>query len=301
MCEAGKGAVLSNPCPGAPIATAPAFEMPRGGCDCHVHVLGPYAAYPLAEDRAYTAPEAPLPAFLDMLRTMGLQRAVIAHVSAHGTDFRVTLDAIHEMGDAARGTIMLTPSMSDIDLKRFDTQGIRGVRLSHAFGYDVTEDTLQDAARRIADFGWHIAIWPGNLDELKLIARVSAALPVPIVLDHLAAHAWDRTRGVEQEGFVALLSLLSSGRAFLKLSAMHRTSPGAYPWSDLIPFGTKLVAEVPERLLWASDWPHVGCWDGNMPQSHELLDWLPRIGADTAKRQRILVDNPAALYGFREH
>ena len=79
---------------------------------------------------------------------------------------------------------------------------------------------------------------------------------------------------------------------------MHRATHGVYPWTELIPFGTKLVAEVPERLLWASDWPHVGCWDGNMPQSHELLDWLPRIGADAAKRQRILVDNPAALYGF---
>jgi predicted TIM-barrel fold metal-dependent hydrolase len=126
--------------------------MPKGATDCHVHVLGPYARYPLAEDRAYTVPEAPLPLFLGMLRTMGLERAVIAHVSAHGTDLRVTLDAIREIGDTARGTIMLTPSMSDADLKQFHAQGIRGIRLSHAFGYDVTEDTLKQAARRIADF-----------------------------------------------------------------------------------------------------------------------------------------------------
>jgi 2-pyrone-4,6-dicarboxylate lactonase len=272
--------------------------MPRGACDCHVHVIGPYARYPIAEQRAYTAPEAPLPVFRDMLRSMGLERAVIAHVSTHGTDFRVTFDAIGEIGNAARGTIMLMPSMSDGDLKELDTLGIRGVRLAHAFGYDVTEETLKDAADRIADFGWHIAIWPQNLDELNLIARVSASLPVPIVLDHLAANAWDRSRSVDQDGFVALLSLLSSGRAFLKLSAMHRATPNVYPWPDLIPFGRKLVAEVPDRLLWASDWPHVGCWDGNMPESSHLLDWLPQIGADAARRQRILVDNPAALYGF---
>jgi predicted TIM-barrel fold metal-dependent hydrolase len=272
--------------------------MPRGATDCHVHVLGPYARYPLAEERAYTAPEAPLPVFLDMLRTMGVERAVIAHVSAHGTDLRVTLDAIRAMGNAARGTIMLTPEMTDFDLKQFHAQGIRGIRLAHAFGYDVTEDTLRDAARRIADLGWHIAIWPSSLDELKLIAHASTTMAAPVVLDHLAANAWDRTGGLDQEGFVALLSLLSSGRAYLKLSAMHRATPGVHPWPELIPFGTKLVAEVPERLLWASDWPHVGCWDGNMPQSHELLDWLPRIGADAALRQRILVDNPATLYGF---
>ncbi len=272
--------------------------MPAGATDCHIHVMGPYARYPLAEQRAYTAPEAPLPVFLDMLRIMGLERAVIAHVSAHGTDLRVTLDAISEIGDAARGTIMLTPSMTDADLEQFHSQGIRGIRLSHAFGYDVTEDTLKDAARRIADFGWHIAIWPSGLDELRLIAQASESLPVPVVLDHLAAHCWDPARGIDQDGFVELLALLSSGRAFLKLSAMHRATREIFPWPALIPFGQKLVAEVPERLLWASDWPHVGCWDGNMPHSHELLDWLPRIGADEAKRRRILVDNPAALYGF---
>lgn len=260
--------------------------------------MGPYARYPLAEQRAYTAPEAPLPVFLNMLRTMGIERAVIAHVSAHGTDLRVTLDAIREIGETTRGTIMLTPSMSDADLRQFHAQGIRGIRLSHAFGYDVTADTLKDAARRIADLGWHIAIWPSSLDELRLIARASADLPVPIVLDHLAAHAWDPARDVDQEGFTELLALLSSGRAYLKLSAMHRATRETYPWPMLIPFGERLVADVPDRLLWASDWPHVGCWDGNMPQSHELLDWLPRIGADEAKRRRILVDNPAALYGF---
>ena len=289
---------MTKPCPGAPKATAPSFDMPPGATDCHVHVIGPYAQYPIADDRAYTAPEAPLPVFRDMLRTMGLERAVIAHVSTHGTDLRVTLDAIREIGSTTRGTIMLTRSMTDDDLKQFHAQGIRGVRLAHAFGYDVTEDTLADAARRIAGLGWHIAIWPGSVDELKLIARTSAGLPVPIVLDHLAANAWDRQRGVDQEGFAALLSLLSSGRAYLKLSAMHRATSGIFPWPELIPFGEKLVAEVPERLLWASDWPHVGCWDGNMPESSQLLDWLPRIGADAAKRQRILVDNPAALYGF---
>ncbi len=289
---------MTKPCPGAPKASAPSFQMPAGACDCHVHVLGPYAHYPLAADRAYTAPEAALPVMCDMLRVMGLQRAVIAHVSAHGTEYRVTLDAIGSLGDDPRGTIMLLPTMTDADLRQFDQQGIRGVRLSHAFGYDVTEDTLRNAARRIAPYGWHIAIWPSGLDELKLIARVGETLPVSVVLDHLANHCWDSKRGLDQEGFSLLVSLLASGRTWLKLSAMYRASPNRFPWPELIPFGEKLVAEVPERLLWASDWPHVGVWNDNMPQSHELLDWLPLIGCDRAALQRILVDNPVKLYGF---
>lgn len=289
---------MSKPCLGAPSPTAPSFEMPASACDCHIHVLGPYAEYPLAEERAYTAPEAPLPAMLKLLRTMRLQRAVIAHVSAHGIDFRVTLDAIHAMGNDARGTLMLLPSMTDADIRRFHDQGIRGVRLAQAFGYEVTSETLADAARRVAAYNWHIAIWPSGLEELKLIARVAESLPVPIVLDHMAGHCWDTRLGVDQEGFSFLLSLLASGRAWLKLSGMYRVSPNAYPWPELIPFGQKLVSEVPERLLWASDWPHVGVYGSNMPQSHELLDWLPRIGCDRAALQRILTDNPAALYGF---
>lgn len=289
---------MTKPCPGAPTPTAPSFDVPASACDCHIHVLGPYSEYPLAEERAYTAPEAPLPAMLKLLRTMRTPRAVIAHVSAHGTDLRVTLDAIRAMGKDARGTIMLLPSMIDADIARFHAQGIRGVRLSHAFGYDVTEATLTEAARRIAPYGWHIAIWPSGLDELKLIARVAKNFPVPIVLDHMAGHCWNPALGTEQEGFTSLLSLLASGRAFLKISAMYRVSSEAYPWPEIIPFGEKLVAEVPERLLWASDWPHVGVTGSNMPQSHELLDWLPQIGCDRPKLERILRDNPAALYGF---
>jgi len=291
---------LSTPCPGAPAPTAPGFALPGWACDCHVHVLGPYAQYPLAEQRAYTVPEAPLPAFQTMLRTMGLERAVIAHVSAHGEDLRVTLDAIGAMGRGARGTIMLTPSMSDADLKLFHAQGIRGIRLSHAFGYDVTAETLRQTAARIAGLGWHIAIWPASLDELRLIAQTSEGLPVRIVLDHLAAKAWDPARGTDQAGFGELLRFLATGRTYLKLSAMNRATAGPFPWPELIPFGAKLVSEAPERLLWASDWPHVGMVNGNVPQSSHLLDWLPLIGAGPDTRKRILTDNPAALYGFAD-
>lgn len=289
---------MSKPCPGAPEPTAPSFEMPAHSWDCHIHVLGPYAQYPLAEQRAYTAPEAPLPAMLKLLRTLGLQRAVIAHVTTHGIDFRVTLDAIRAMGADARGTIMLLPTMTDADIARFHEQGIRGIRLSHIFGYDVTRSTLNEVARRIAPFGWHIAIWPSGLEELKLISSTAGELPVPVVLDHMAGHCWNTKLGIDQEGFELLLSVLASGHCWLKLSGMYRVSSNPYPWPDLLPFGEKLAKEASERLLWASDWPHVGITDANMPQSHELLDWLPRIGLDRRKLERVLRDNPAELYGF---
>jgi predicted TIM-barrel fold metal-dependent hydrolase len=166
-------------------------------------------------------------------------------------------------------------------------------------GLPVNAETLRNVARRIAPFGWHIAIWPANLAELQLITSLLGELPVPIVLDHLAGPAWHPARGVEQEGFTLLRSALATGRAWLKLSGMNRASSAGFPWTDLIPFGARLVRDGAERLLWASDWPHVGIYEpARMPHSGELLDWLMEIGCDPIERQRILVDNPAELFGF---
>ena len=289
---------MTRPCPGAPPPTAASFEVPRGACDCHLHVLGPYARYPLAADRPYTAPEAPLAAMVAMLDTMRLDRAVVAHVSAHGADQRVTLDALEALGDRARAIVMLAPSMSDAELARLNSLGVRGVRLAHAFGYAVTRDALRRIGERVGPLGWHIAIWPSGLDELRLIASLIETLAAPVVLDHLAGHCWDPRLGVDQEGFTLLRSLLESRRVWLKLSGMYRASTGAFPWPELIPFAATLAAEHPQRLLWASDWPHVGLHGGNMPNSGELLDWLLTIGCDDARRRQILVDNPIDLYGF---
>jgi len=233
-----------------------------------------------------------------MLDTMRLDRAVVAHVSAHGADQRVTLDALEALGDRARAIVMLAPSMSDAELARLNSLGVRGVRLAHAFGYAVTRDALRRIGERVGPLGWHIAIWPSGLDELRLIASLIETLAAPVVLDHLAGHCWDPRLGVDQEGFTLLRSLLESRRVWLKLSGMYRASTGAFPWPELIPFAATLAAEHPQRLLWASDWPHVGLHGGNMPNSGELLDWLLTIGCDDARRRQILVDNPIELYGF---
>jgi predicted TIM-barrel fold metal-dependent hydrolase len=285
-------------CLGAPAPTAPSIRLPAGACDTHLHVLGPYSKYPLAAQRAYTVPEAPLSALRSYIETTGLSRVVIAHVSAAGKDMRVTMDAMEELGDVARATIMLHREISDSEMASLNERGVRGARLSNAFGYDVTYGSLRDAAERIAPYGWHIAIWPSGPEELQLIARTIGDLPVEIVLDHLAGHCWSPALGIDQDGFALLLKLLQTGKVWLKLSGTYRVSSQAYPWRDLQPFAEKFVQEVPERLVWASDWPHVGMRNGPMPRSGQLLDWLADIGCDEARLRRILVDNPAILFGF---
>lgn len=285
--------------PGEP--TVPAFALPPGACDCHAHVLGPFARYPLATVRPYDPPEAPLARLAGMLATMGLDRVVIAHVSAHGMDLSVTLDAIAQLGERARGTAMLRPEVGASQLQALHAAGMRGVRLSLAYGAETPLDErhLQLWAERIAPFGWHLALWPSGPQELRLLERVAPRLPVPVVLDHLASHGWFVGGQAQDDGLAVLEGLLSSGNAWLKLSGMYRAGAGSAPWEPLVAPLARLAPAYLHRMLWASDWPYVGLHDAALrPRSGELLDWLARIGLDAAQREQVLVRNPEALYGF---
>jgi 2-pyrone-4,6-dicarboxylate lactonase len=285
--------------PGEP--TAPANALPAGACDCHAHVLGPFARYPLAASRPYDPPEAPLAQLEQMMSTMGVERVVIAHVSAHGMDLSVTLDAMAALGDRARGIAMLTTDADTALLRKLDAAGMRGVRLSMAYGGDtpLDENNLRIWADKLAEFGWHIAMWPMDLAQLKLLERLSGKLAVPLVLDHLASHGWFNDGQERPEGLAVLRGLLDSGHAWLKLSGMYRAGAGSSPWQQLVPAMSEIAKQYTHRMLWASDWPFVGLYDMHQrPASGQLLDWLWKLGLDDAQRKQILVDNPQTVYRF---
>jgi predicted TIM-barrel fold metal-dependent hydrolase len=283
--------------PNAP--TRPSFVLPRGACDTHVHVLGPYSRYPLYEGRPYDAPEQPVENLRHYLDTMGLDRVVIAHIYAHGTDMRVTLDAIAALGDRARGVATLGPDPTAADITRLHTAGMRGIRMAPRFGYAMNRETLKRVNDLAAPHEWHILSWSGGPDELDLIlSAVAKDVTVPIVLDHFANHCWKPSLGLQQRGFKLLQDVLRTGRVWLRLSGLYRASAQGWPWRELTPFGAALAEEFPEQLLWASDWPHVGHWDGEMMNSGEMIDWLREIGCSDSTLEQILVRNPARIYGF---
>lgn len=288
-------------CLGAGVPTAPSFTPPPGACDCHLHVLGPFSRFALATPRPYTPPEATYDDLQAMLSAMGLSRAVVAHVSAHGDDLSVTLDALTRMGDRARGTAIAPLSITRERLEALHAAGIRGIRLSSAYGSltPIDESHLRQWADRIAPLGWHIAMWPSSLAELRLLHRLAPHLPVPLVFDHLASHAWLEAGRIVPEGLDLLRALLESGGAWLKLSGMYRAAAHGTQWETLVAPMRELMVRWPSRMLWASDWPFVGLYDPVMrPHSGALLDWLIELGADVALREKILVRNPEALYGF---
>jgi len=254
----------------------------------------------MSEKRGYTAPEAPVSKIVEFLDAMGLERVVLAHVTAHGFDMSVTLDAIAALDGRARGVAMVADDITDAELDRYDTGGVRGVRLTPLFGDAVTWQAVEEICRRIERLGWHLVYAPPSREAWEQAAPRLGDLPVEVVVDHMAWRGWsvDDPAGIDQPGFRSVIDALAGGRVWLKLAAPHRFCPGDAPWSALTPYARAMVEARADRLIWGSDWPHVRVWDHPMPHDSDLVDWIGEWATDEATRQTVLVDNPARLYGF---
>ncbi|MEA2738273.1 MAG: hypothetical protein QOH05_1580 [Acetobacteraceae bacterium] len=272
---------------------APKQQAPALSCDCHFHIFGPFDRYPLSAGRTYTPPAALVPDYLELAETVGLQRMVVVQASIYGTDNAVTLDAISQFGlHRARGVAVIDDSFDDAALRRLHEQGIRGVRFNMVSGNGTPEDQLEALARRVAPLGWHIQIYADG-EKMLAIGGLLARLPVEVVIDHCGGVK--AALGIQHPQFHALLRLLDSGRAWMKLSSYRASSAGA-PYTDVAPNVQALVAAAPDRCVWGTDWPHSQM--NPSPEAGVLLDqffeWVP----DALVRQKVLVDNPARLYGF---
>ena len=274
----------------------PRVAYPPGATDCHAHIFGPAARYPLSARRGYTPPDCLLAEYRHMLATIGCTRAVLVQPSVYGTDNRAHLDALAEAGPAFRMVAVLEPDVPAAELKRLHAAGVRGVRFNLVSKGGGTAEGLARMAARIAALGWHVQVF-ATADTLARLEPELARLPVPVVIDHMG-HVTTEL-GLAHAGFQALLRLLRGGNAWVKLSGAYRTSrePRA-PFADVVPYARALIEAAPERCVWGSDWPHPSVYDRPVPNDGDLADLLADWAPDAALRRRILVDNPAALYGF---
>lgn len=287
---------METTCPGPdPAPRAAGFRPPAGACDCHAHIFGPVARYPYVAERSYTPPEASYEAYRAMLAVLGIERAVIVQPSVHGTDNRVTLEAVARSGGAFRAVVVVDDAIGDSELEAMAAAGARGVRVNliHASGSEVRD--IRRLAERVAGLGWHLQmlIDVATFGDLR---RALGDLPVELVFDHMGHLA--PARGTGDPGFQDMLALIREGRAWAKLSgAYHITADRHAPYGDVLPFAREIVAAGPGRCVWGSDWPHP-VMRLPMPNDGALLDMLADWVPDAAQRARILVDNPARLYGF---
>lgn len=227
---------------------------------------------------------------------LGLERAVIVHASCHGADMRVTLDAIARSGGRYRGTAIIDESYTQKDFERMHEGGIRAVRFNFVrhLGGRPEMGFFKKTVERVRAMGWHLILHLDAQDIVELKDTLDA-LPVPFVIDHMGrVRASD---GLEQAPFRALLGLMKNLNAWVKICGAERVSTKGPPFSDAVPFGRALVEAAPDRVLWGTDWPHPNVrW---MPDDAGLLELFAAMVPEPDLQRRILVDNPAKLYGFR--
>ena len=277
-------------------SSPPLLKAPAGACDCHMHFYGPEDRYPLAPTAPFPPPPASVEDYRRVQERLGLERVIVVQPSAYGKDNRCTMDAVAELGEAARAVVVVDTSATDDELNRLTRDGARGIRFHMLAGGVLPWDILDEMAARVHDFGWHVQL---QFDGRELPERMAALerLPGTLVIDHTGKFL--EPVPPDHEAFRCLLRLVETGRVWVKLSAPYETSKVGSPrYDDVGALARELVKAAPERMLWATNWPHTGQTGARYPDDATLLDLLLHWADDDATRQRILSDNPAALYGF---
>jgi predicted TIM-barrel fold metal-dependent hydrolase len=276
--------------------------------DCHMHIFGDQDRFPFAEPRSYTVPPAGVDAYWKAVAGTDISRVVVVQPSAYATDNRCTLDALDTFGEAARGVAVIDPdAITDTEIATLHARRVRGVRVnlrSVRAAAAPIDAVLPKLDRLLAGSGWHIQVFcdPERLADLAAMQR---RIGVPLVLDHFGAidprgparHLEDMRRLVE-------------GGAWIKLSGSYRISTGP-DGEGVADLARAIHAMAPERMVWASDWPHTPNHSGATAHPDEVVqyqpldtaglyravaDWFP----DAAARRAILQDNPTRLYGWSD-
>ena len=272
----------------------PAFVLPRGACDTHVHIWGPFDRFPVAKGAPYTPPERTRDDLVVLHERLGVDRAVIVQTTVYKSDNRAMLDGIARSGGRWRGVALIDEHFTDADFLSLHEGGVRGVRFGFVKHLGGVPDLalVRRTAARIAPMGWHLVLHldAGNIPEF---IDFFGELSLPVVVDHMGRVPV--RDGLDQPPFRILLDLLKRPNWWVKVSGAERISETGPPFADAIPFAQRLIEAAPGRVLWGTDWPHPNVrWE---PDEADLVDLLPSF-AGAAALHKVLVDNPARLYGF---
>jgi D-galactarolactone isomerase len=256
-----------------------------------MHIYDP--RFPVTPGKEAPKRQATVADYRRIRERLGLSRVVIVQSTAYGTDNTCTLDAMKQLGDSARGVAVVGVDAPDAELERLTAAGMRGLRYVMFPGRPMAWDTMPVMAPRIAPFGWNINLQlPG--EELAEREAMLARLPCDVVIDHIGrftAPVDSNTPGVR-----AMHRLLDSGRCWVKLSApYHGSKSGAPHYEDIGAIARELVQRWPERMLFATNWPHPSVKD-EAPDDLELFKLLREWAPEESTRRRILVENPGKLY-----
>jgi predicted TIM-barrel fold metal-dependent hydrolase len=284
------------------------FDVPPGTCDCHTHIFGNPARFPLAPSRDYTPEQASIPEMRLLQKALHTDRVVIVNPSIYGVENACSLDAINQLGPGARGVAVIDETTSDAALENMYRSGMRAIRINlETRGQsdpDLARHRFRMAIGRVKNHKYHVQLYT-RLSVIEAIKDQVAAAPVPVVFDHFGGA--QGALGVHQPGFDALLNLVQTGKAYVKISAPYRSSVQPPDYPDLAPLAKVLVAANAERILWGSDWPHPAQIPGRpiteitplyQIDDGRVFNQLPLWVPSAAQRKIILVENPARLFGY---
>jgi D-galactarolactone isomerase len=276
--------------------TEPAkLKAPPGACDCHHHIYDA-VRFPAPTNGGRLIPDARLEEFRLLQRRLGTTRNIVVTPSAYVTDNRVTLDAIAKLGANARGVAVINPSVTDAELKTLAGGGICGIRFSitDTSTAATSVDMIEPLSKRVHALGWHIQINMGP-DQIVANEGLWNRLPTSIVFDHMG-HV-PQPAGLSHPVYGVIRRLVDKRRTWVKLSVTYdNTVDGPPGYADITKVAQAYVKAAPERMVWGSNWPHPN--ETNKPDDARLFDLMLRWAPDERTRNRILVQNPAELYGF---
>lgn len=271
----------------------PRFKLPAGATDAHCHVFGPGDKFPYAANRRYTPEDAPKEMLAALHAHLGVERTVIVQASCHGSDNRAMLDAITDDPKRIRGVCIVDATFGDAEYKMLHDGGVRGARFNFVkhLGGTPDMDLFHRTADRIKEMGWHIVL---HLDAPSIIplSDMMRKLPLPFVIDHMGRVPGKD--GVDQPPLKALLELAKLPNCWIKVCGAERIS--FPPYAEAVPIAQAIMAAAPDRVLWGTDFPHPN--PSHEADEADLVDLVPQFTSDALAQRRLLVDNPARLYGF---
>jgi len=271
----------------------PRYQLPADATDAHCHVFGPAAKFPYAPNRRYTPEDAPKEALAALHDHLGVRRAVIVQASCHGTDNAAMLDALAWRPDHYRGVAIVDDTFSGGDLLKMHEAGVRGVRFNFIKHLGGTPDmnVFNNVIKRIKPLGWHVVLHLGGSDIIPLLEMIRS-LPLTFVIDHMGRVP--AAAGLDQEPFKALLDLARLDRCWIKVCGAERID--LPPYDKAVPIARKIVETIPDRIMWGTDFPHPN--PTHVCDEADLVDLVPLIAPTPDLQKKLLVDNPAKLYGF---
>ena len=275
----------------------PRFKAPPKSCDAHCHVFGPHAMFPYSDQASYWPPDADKHALKRVHDKLGIERAVLVQASCHGIDNRSMIDAIKSSQGAYRGVCIANDTFSENDFADLHTGGVRGVRFNFVKHLGGAPDLamMQTVLDRVKPLGWHLVIHV-NAEDLIAYEDFFNNIDMDIVVDHMARVP--TSDGVGQKAYQILLAVMQRDNWWVKVCGAERIAI-APPFYDAVPYAQGLVEVAPDRVIWGTDYPHPNI-KKYMPNDADLLDLVPLIARDDATQRKILVDNPARLYGFED-